>query len=105
MIDCCHSLLVGSCEQVICCVQGHIWRAGFRQGAIKAELFRDVPDSLVSWRDTGIKTYIYSSGSREAQRNLFGHTAAGDLRPYLSGFFDTRVGAKVSCLYNCLALV
>ncbi|CAL8467184.1 g6720 [Coccomyxa elongata] len=76
-------------------LQGHIWRAGFQQGAIKAELFRDVPDSLVRWRNSGIKTYIYSSGSREAQKNLFGHTTAGDLRPYLCGFFDTRVGAKI----------
>jgi hypothetical protein len=28
---------------------------------------RDVPDALVEWRNAGIKTYIYSSGSREAQ--------------------------------------
>jgi hypothetical protein len=76
-------------------VQGHIWHAGFVNGSIKAELFRDVPDALVQWRSAGLKTYIYSSGSREAQRDLFGHTTAGDLRPYLSGFFDTRVGAKV----------
>jgi hypothetical protein len=26
-----------------------------------------VPDALVEWRNAGIKTYIYSSGSREAQ--------------------------------------
>lgn len=43
---------------------------------LKAELFRDVPDALVQWRAAGIKTYIYSSGSREAQRLLFGHTQA-----------------------------
>lgn len=30
-------------------------------------LSRDVPDALVEWRNAGIKTYIYSSGSREAQ--------------------------------------
>ncbi|CAL5225286.1 g8085 [Coccomyxa viridis] len=76
-------------------LQGHIWREGFRSGSIKAELFRDVPDMLVQWRSMGIKSYIYSSGSREAQNNLFGHTTAGDLRPYLYGFFDTRVGPKV----------
>ena len=82
-------------------VQGHIWRKGFSSGSIKAELFRDVPDMLVQWRSAGIKTYIYSSGSREAQKNLFGHTTAGDLRPYLCGFFDTVVGPKVSA---CLKL-
>ncbi len=75
--------------------QGHIWREGFSSGGIKAELFQDVPDTLVQWRSMGIKSYIYSSGSREAQNMLFGHTNAGDLRPYLCGLFDTRVGAKV----------
>ena len=76
-------------------VQGHIWREGFSSSSIKAELFRDVPDVLVQWSSMGIKSYIYSSGSREAQNMLFGHTTAGDLRPYLCGFFDTRVGPKV----------
>ena len=81
-------------------VQGHIWRKGFSSGSIKADLFSDVPDVLVQWQSAGIKTYIYSSGSREAQNNLFGHTIAGDLRPYLCGFFDTTVGPKVS---SCLS--
>lgn len=76
-------------------MQGHIWRVGFSSGDLKGELFRDTVDALVEWRNKGIKTYIYSSGSREAQKNLFGHTLAGDLRPYLSGFFDTTSGAKV----------
>ena len=81
-------------------MQGHIWRKGFRSGSIKAELFRDVPDMLVHWRSMGIKCYIYSSGSREAQNNLFGHTTAGDLRPYLCGFFDTRAGPKVMAAFK-----
>lgn len=76
-------------------LQGHIWRQGFTTGAMRAELFRDVPDALVEWRGAGIKTYIYSSGSREAQRLFFGYCQVGDLRPYLCGFFDTTSGAKV----------
>jgi methylthioribulose 1-phosphate dehydratase/enolase-phosphatase E1 len=40
---------------------------------MRAELYRDVPDALVEWRSSGIKTYIYSSGSREAQRLFFGY--------------------------------
>ena len=51
--------------------------------------------ALLQWHQQGIKTYIYSSGSREAQRLLFAHTADGDLRPHLSGFFDTLIGSKV----------
>jgi methionine salvage enolase-phosphatase E1 len=80
----------------VICLQGHIWREGFQSGELKGELFRDVPDALVRWRAQGIKTYIYSSGSREAQKNLFGHTTVGDMRPYLYGFFDTTSGPKVS---------
>eukprot|EP00879_Flechtneria_rotunda_P016402 GHRR01017161.1.p1 GENE.GHRR01017161.1~~GHRR01017161.1.p1 ORF type:complete len:132 (+),score=61.09 GHRR01017161.1:204-599(+) len=60
-----------------------------------AQLFRDVPDALVEWRNAGIKTYIYSSGSRQAQHLFFGYSQAGDLRPYLCGYFDTTSGAKV----------
>jgi methionine salvage enolase-phosphatase E1 len=51
-----------------------VWRRGFASGALVAQLFRDVPDALAEWRNAGIKVYIYSSGSREAQRQFFGHT-------------------------------
>jgi enolase-phosphatase E1 len=36
----------------------------------------------------------YSSGSVLAQKLLFGTISTGDLTPYISAFFDTRVGAK-----------
>jgi enolase-phosphatase E1 len=39
---------------------------------------------------------IYSSGSELAQRLLFGSTQAGDLTPFISGFFDTTIGPKTS---------
>ena len=42
-----------------------------------AELFRDVPDALTELRLAGVKTYIYSSGSREAQKLFFGHCQVG----------------------------
>ncbi len=58
------------------------------------DCYRDVPDMLVEWRNAGIKSYIYSSGSREAQRLFFEHSQAGDLRPFLCGFFDTTSGPK-----------
>jgi methylthioribulose 1-phosphate dehydratase/enolase-phosphatase E1 len=76
-------------------LQGAIWARGFAAGELRAELFGDVASALVAWRAAGVKTYIYSSGSRQAQRDLFAHTTCGDLRPYLSGYFDTAVGAKV----------
>jgi methylthioribulose 1-phosphate dehydratase/enolase-phosphatase E1 len=64
---------VGALKQL----QGHIWRAGFTSGKLTAELFRDVPDALATWRSQGVKTYIYSSGSREAQRLFFGYCQVG----------------------------
>lgn len=38
--------------------------------------------------------YIYSSGSVQAQKLLFGQSAAGDLLSHIEGHFDTAVGAK-----------
>ncbi|KAG2587588.1 hypothetical protein PVAP13_5NG159300 [Panicum virgatum] len=75
-------------------LQGHIWRTGFEGQEIKGVVFDDVPPALERWHANGIKTYIYSSGSREAQRLIFGNTTYGDLRKYLCGFFDTMVGTK-----------
>jgi len=75
-------------------LQGHIWRTGFEGQEIKGVVFDDVPPALQRWHANGIKTYIYSSGSREAQRLIFGNTTYGDLRKYLCGFFDTMVGTK-----------
>ncbi|KAK6157387.1 hypothetical protein DH2020_011635 [Rehmannia glutinosa] len=75
-------------------LQGHIWRTGFQSKELEAVVYDDVPEALEKWHDLGIKVYIYSSGSRLAQRLLFGNTNYGDLRKYLCGYFDTTVGNK-----------
>ncbi|XP_048607686.1 probable bifunctional methylthioribulose-1-phosphate dehydratase/enolase-phosphatase E1 [Brassica napus] len=75
-------------------LQGHIWRTGFKCNELKSVVFEDIADALEKWHSSGTKVYIYSSGSRLAQRLLFGNTAYGDLRKYLSGFFDTTIGNK-----------
>ncbi|KAJ3683288.1 hypothetical protein LUZ60_013515 [Juncus effusus] len=75
-------------------LQGRIWRTGFEGKEILGVVYDDVPVALKRWHATGIKVYIYSSGSREAQRLIFGNTTFGDLRPYLCGFFDTNIGNK-----------
>ncbi|XP_074575025.1 putative bifunctional methylthioribulose-1-phosphate dehydratase/enolase-phosphatase E1 [Curcuma longa] len=75
-------------------LQGHIWRTGFEHKELQGVVYDDVPEALKKWHESGIKVYIYSSGSREAQRLLFANTPYGDLRMYLSGFFDTTVGNK-----------
>ncbi|CAO2144130.1 unnamed protein product [Urochloa humidicola] len=75
-------------------LQGHIWRTGFERKEIQGVVFEDIPEALKSWHSSNIKVYIYSSGSREAQRLLFGNTMYGDLRPFLCGYFDTTIGNK-----------
>jgi enolase-phosphatase E1 len=77
-------------------LQGDIWRAGYRDGTLKGEVFPDVPPALKRWRAAGFDVAIYSSGSVAAQKMLFGTTAYGDLTSFLTGFFDTAVGPKVA---------
>ncbi|KAM7251983.1 hypothetical protein ACFE04_023866 [Oxalis oulophora] len=87
---------IGALKQL----QGHIWRTGFKNDELEGIVFDDVPKALEKWHSSGIKIYIYSSGSRLAQRLIFGKTNYGDLRKYLSGFFDTTVGnKKETCSY------
>lgn len=75
-------------------LQGRIWRAGYRSGELKAPVYEDVPDAFESWTAADTPIYIYSSGSVEAQKLLFGHTDYGDLTGAIDGYFDTRTGNK-----------
>lgn len=76
-------------------IQGLLWEAGYKQGDFQGHVYPDVVPQLKAWQQRGIKLYVYSSGSVFAQQLLFGHTAFGDLNPLFSGYFDTRIGAKV----------
>ncbi|CAH0594211.1 unnamed protein product [Chrysodeixis includens] len=76
-------------------LQGLIWKQGYDKGDIKGHVYDDVSPALESWRASeGQKVYIYSSGSVQAQKLLFGQSSAGDLLKYIDGHFDTAVGAK-----------
>jgi len=75
-------------------LQGLIWREGYQAGELSGHVYPDTPDHLRRWHGRGIRLYIYSSGSEEAQRLIFGHSDAGDLTPLFSGYFDTRIGGK-----------
>lgn len=75
-------------------LQGLIWEQGFKSQAFKGHLYQDAYDQLNKWHANNIKLYVYSSGSVQAQRLLFGFSEFGDLTPLFSGFFDTQVGAK-----------
>ncbi|KAL4715927.1 hypothetical protein ACJJTC_013227 [Scirpophaga incertulas] len=76
-------------------LQGLIWRQGYDKGDIKGHVYDDVLPAMQQWRSAeGKKIYIYSSGSVEAQKLLFGQSIAGDLLSHIDGHFDTEVGAK-----------
>lgn len=75
-------------------LQGKIWRAGYRDGTLKGEVFDDVPGVLETLTDAGRTVCIYSSGSVEAQKLLFGHSVAGDLTVWIDDYFDTTTGPK-----------
>lgn len=75
-------------------VQGYIWREGYGQGALKAHLYPDAVDAFAHWRGQGLRLYIYSSGSIEAQKLYLAHSIAGDVSAYFDGFFDTTTGPK-----------
>ena len=75
-------------------LQGHIWRSGFEDRSLVAHVFDDVPEALELWSGSGLDVRIYSSGSVEAQKLFFAHTARGDLTGHLRGHYDTAVGPK-----------
>ncbi|MGA7218445.1 MAG: acireductone synthase [Candidatus Sulfotelmatobacter sp.] len=76
-------------------LQGKIWEEGYRCGQLKGQVFRDVPPALQRWRTANKNVAIFSSGSVQAQQLLFANTAAGDLRKYISHYFDTTTGSKL----------
>ena len=77
-------------------LQGRIWEVGYRAGELKgkAAVYRDVRPALARWQKAGKRIAIFSSGSIQAQRNLFANTTDGDLSSFLSGYFDTTTGSK-----------
>jgi enolase-phosphatase E1 len=75
--------------------QGFIWKEGFESGELVGFVYDDVVRALKSWKKREIPVYIYSSGSVEAQKLLFGHTQDGNLLEYLEGHYDTKIGSKL----------
>ncbi|WP_152207037.1 acireductone synthase [Marinobacter changyiensis] len=75
-------------------LQGMLWEQGYQKGAFKGHVYPDAAEYLTHWHDRGLRLYVYSSGSVKAQKLIFGFSEFGDLTPYFSGYFDTRMGAK-----------
>lgn len=77
-------------------LQGMIWAEGYASGELDGHVYPDTPEAMRRWKAKGIDVHIYSSGSVEAQKLIFGHSVAGDLTPLLGRYFDTTAGPKRS---------
>jgi len=75
-------------------LQGMVWAEGYRAGQIKGHVYPDAVDALRRWHEQGYALYVYSSGSIQAQKLIFGCAETGDLTPLFSGYFDTGSGHK-----------
>jgi len=75
-------------------LQGLIWKEGYERTGLRGHVYPDAAAGLRRWHAAGLRLYVYSSGSVEAQRVLFGNSSAGDLSALFSGNFDTAIGPK-----------
>lgn len=75
-------------------VQGKIWHDAFVSGEVEGHVYPEVKKFFYKWTSDNLKIYIYSSGSVDAQKDLFKYSQAGDLGVFLSGYFDTTTGMK-----------
>jgi enolase-phosphatase E1 len=75
-------------------LQGKIWRKGYEDGSLQAQVFADVAPAFERWHGRGLRIGIFSSGSVLAQQLLFAHTEPGDLTRFIESYFDTNVGKK-----------
>lgn len=75
-------------------LQGMVWEQGYQAGQLKGHVYPDAVEALERWHRQGFKLFVYSSGSIQAQKLIFGCSEAGDLAPLFSGYFDTTSGPK-----------
>jgi enolase-phosphatase E1 len=75
-------------------LQGMVWAQGYQAGQLKGHVYPDAVEALKQWHQAGYQLFVYSSGSIQAQKLIFGCSEAGDLTPLFSGYFDTTSGPK-----------
>ena len=75
-------------------IQGKIWAVGYASGDLKGHVYDDVPAAFSRWVAQGKTLGIYSSGSVQAQKLIYGNSIAGDMCVYLSHHFDLKQGYK-----------
>ena len=75
-------------------LQGILWEEAYKSGEISGHIYEDVPSAFETWKKEGLEIGIFSSGSKKAQKLIFGYSVFGDLTKYLSNYFDTTTGGK-----------
>ncbi|EPL04202.1 acireductone synthase [Pseudomonas sp. CF161] len=75
-------------------LQGMVWEQGYQAGQLKGHVYPDAVQALQRWHQQGYELFVYSSGSIQAQKLIFGCSDAGDLSGLFSGYFDTTSGPK-----------
>ena len=65
-----------------------MWKDGYKNGTLKGHVYEDFVPMLDWMKKYGVKVYIYSSGSVQAQKLLFGNSVVGDVTSYFAGHFD-----------------
>lgn len=75
-------------------IQGLIWETGYKKQDFKGHLYPDVLPFFEKIKKTGSLIGIYSSGSVHAQKLLLNYSCEGDVTPYITFYFDTKIGHK-----------
>lgn len=76
-------------------LQGLVWKDGFESEEIRSHVYPDFPGAITRFREAGLRLFVYSSGSIQAQKLYFAHTTEGNLLSNFEGHFDTTSGPKV----------
>lgn len=50
---------------------------------------------MKAWSAKELKVYLFSAGTVDTQKLLFGYSAKGDLQELVKGYFDLTVGGKM----------
>lgn len=69
-------------------MQGKMWKFGYERGDLKGHVYSDFVPMLQWTQSHGVKVSIYSSGSVQAQKLLFGYSSQGDLCEFFDHHFD-----------------
>lgn len=76
-------------------LQGMVWEQGYQAGQLKGHVYPDAVDALKHWHQEGYQLFVYSSGSIQAQKLIFGCSEAGICRRCSAVISTPRRGPSV----------